>query len=261
MFDGRLRSAQNAAMADSPGYRFYDDLATWWPLISPPEDYAVEADEVAALLSRADVPVRDVLELGSGGGHNAVHLRSRFTMTLVDLAEPMLAVSRRLNPGCDHVRGDMRTVRLGRSFDAVLVHDAIDYMTTEADLRLAMATAFAHCRPGGVALFTPDATRETFEPGTDCGGSDAADGRGIRYLEWTTDVDPTDTSVQTEYAFVLRESDGTVTVTHETHHTGLFPRATWVRLLGEVGFGPERVVERNAEERAPRDFFLAHRPR
>ena len=37
------------------------------------------------------------------------------------------------------------------SFDAVFVHDAVVYMTTEADLALAIKTAFVHCRPGGIA--------------------------------------------------------------------------------------------------------------
>jgi hypothetical protein len=38
----------------------------------------------------------------------------------------MLAVLRRLNPECDHRRGDMRAGRLGRAFDAAFVHDAVD---------------------------------------------------------------------------------------------------------------------------------------
>jgi len=67
-------------------------------------------------------------------------------MTLVDRSPEMLTVSRALNPDCEHIEGDMRTVRLGRVFDAVLIHDPIMYMTTEPDLRSAMATAFAHCR-------------------------------------------------------------------------------------------------------------------
>src|SRR5216684_2774792 len=127
-------------------YRLYGDLAAWWPLISPPEDYAEEAGYFAQLLRSAPLPVRDVLELGSGGGSNAHHLRASFAMTLVDL----------------------RTVRLHRSFDAVFVHDAVDYLLTEADLRHAMDTAFAHCRPGGIAMFVPDRTTETFEHATDC---------------------------------------------------------------------------------------------
>jgi trans-aconitate methyltransferase len=55
--------------------------------------------------------VCDVLELGSGGGHNAFHLKARYAMTLVDLSEDVLTVSRRLNPKCDHHRGDMRGSR------------------------------------------------------------------------------------------------------------------------------------------------------
>ena len=139
-------------------YRFYGDLAAWWPLISPPEEYAEEAAFAATVLRSAAIPVHDVLELGSGGGNNAVHLKASFAMTLVDLSDEMLEVSRRLNPECEHPLGDMRTVRLGRTFDAVFIHDAIDYMTTEDDLRRAIETAFVHCRPGGVAVFVPDRT-------------------------------------------------------------------------------------------------------
>ena len=232
-------------------HRFYGELAAWWPLISPPEEYEEEAAFAAGVLDSASIPVREVLELGSGGGHNAVHLKERFAMTLVDLSDEMLAVSRRLNPECEHHRGDMRTVRLGRSFDAVFVHDAVDYMTDEADLRRAMETAFAHCRPGGIAVLVPDRTAETFEPGTDHDGNDAADGRGVRYLEWVWDPDPGDSWVLTEYVFLLRDADGSVRVVHETHRTGLFGRATWLRLLAEAGFEPGAVTEETTEDRAP----------
>jgi hypothetical protein len=87
----------------------------------------------------------------------------------------------------------MRTIRLERQFDAVFIHDAVDYTTAEHDLRDALATAFAHCRPGGVAVLVPDCTAETFRPAGDHGGSDAADGRGVRHLEWTWDPDLADT--------------------------------------------------------------------
>jgi trans-aconitate methyltransferase len=148
-------------------HRFYSDLASWWPLISAPEEYAEEAAFAASLLRTANPPTRTVLELGSGGGNNAFYLKREFEMTLVDLSEQMLAVSRQLNPECEHVRGDMRTLRLGRRFDAVFVHDAVDYMTTEADLRRAVSTAYEHCREGGLAVFVPDDIAENFESGTD----------------------------------------------------------------------------------------------
>jgi SAM-dependent methyltransferase len=242
-------------------HRFYADLAVWWPLISPPQESADEAAFAATLLASALVPVREVLELGSGGGHNAAHLKAHFAMTLVDLSPDMLAVSRRLNPGCDHHEGDMRTVRLDRTFDAVFVHDAVDYMTGETDLRRAVATAFAHCRPGGVAVFVPDHTAETFEPGSDHGGTDGTDGRGARYLEWTWDPDPADTWVQTEYAFLLRDPDGSVHAVHETHRTGLFGRDVWLRLLADAGFEPDAVTEPDTGDATPREWFIGRRPR
>ncbi len=249
-------------MAEPPTeHRFYGDLAAWWPLISPAEEYAEEAAFAATVLGSASIPVREVLELGSGGGHNAVHLKTRFAMTLVDLSGEMLEVSRRLNPECEHHRGDMRTIRLGRTFDAVFVHDAVDYMTHETDLGRAMATAFVHCRPGGIAVFVPDRTAETFEPGTDHGGSDGADGRAVRYVDRVWDPDPGDTWVLTEYAFVLRDPDGSVRVVHETHRTGLFGRETWLRLLAEAGFEPDAVVEETTEDRAPRVMFVGRRLR
>lgn len=236
--------------------RFYADLATWWPLISPVEEYAEEAAYAAGLLNSASIPVRKVLELGSGGGHNAYYLKSHFTMTLVDLSEEMLAVSRRLNHECDHHQSDMRTIRLGRTFDAIFVHDAVDYMTTEADLRMVIETAFVHCRPGGVAVFMPDAVRETFEASSDIGGSDGTDGRGARLMDWTWDPNRDDTWVQTEYAFLFRDANGEVEAVHETHRTGLFSRDTWLRLLTEVGFQAEVVTEETTEDRTPRMVFV-----
>jgi hypothetical protein len=132
-------------------------------------------------------------------------------------------------------------------------------MTTEAELGAAIATAYRHCRPGGVALFIPDAVKDTFQESTECGGADAADGRGLRYLEWSYDPDPADTIATTHYAFVVREVDGSVRTLGEEHHVGLFSRAVWVRLLERQGFAVEVVPERTDDEREPRLLFVARR--
>ena len=227
--------------------KLYSELAAWWPLLSSPEEYEDEAAIYGDLLreSAAREP-RTLLELGSGGGNNASHLKSQFEMTLVDRSPGMLAVSRALNPDCEHLQGDMRDVRLERTFDAVFVHDAVVYMTTELDLHRAIETAWVHCAPGGAALFVPDHVRETFVPSTSHGGHDGEE-RSLRYLEWTWDPDPADTTVVVDFAYLLRERGGSVRVVHDRHVEGLFPRDTWLRLLREAGFEP-RVVPLDLDE-------------
>jgi SAM-dependent methyltransferase len=241
--------------------KMYAEFADWWPLLSAPEEYAEEAAFYwQALIAACDRPLRTLLELGSGGGNNASHLKAHARLTLVDPAPGMLAVSRALNPECEHVEGDMRTVRLGRPFDGVFVHDAVCYMTTEADLRRAVETAFVHCAPGGAALFAPDCVRETFLPSTDHGGHDG-DGRALRYLEWAWDPDPNDTTYLVEYAYLLRSADGTVRVEHDRHVEGLFTRADWLRLLAEVGFQPTIVPFTHSDfGDGPIDVFVGKRP-
>ncbi len=227
--------------------QLYDNLADWWPVISPPSEYAEEAALYVEMIRGASRgPVREVLEIGSGGGNNASHMKRAFAMTLVEPADRMREISRTLNPECAHVAGDMRTVRLGHTFDAVFVHDAVMYMTNEDDLRAALATVAAHLTSGGVALVAPDATTETFSEATEHGGGEDASGRRARYLQWTLPPEPGETSYATHYAFLLREPDGTVRAAHDIHREGLFPRATWLRLFREVGLAASlapRVIE------------------
>jgi SAM-dependent methyltransferase len=241
--------------------KMYGELASWWPLLSPPAEYEEEAAIYARLLTEAArPPVRTLLELGSGGGHTASHLKRRFEMVLVDPSQGMRQVSRALNPECEHVDGDMRSVRLAREFDAVFVHDAVCYMTTESDLRLAIDTAFIHCKSGGAALFAPDFVRDTFRPSTGHGGSDG-DSRGLRYLEWTWDPDPTDTTYEVDYVYALRMPDGTMRVEHDRHIEGLFARADWIRLLSDAGFQARSVpVEHSELEPGSHEVFVAVRP-
>jgi len=235
--------------------RLYGDLASWFHLLTSPEEYAEEAEIYRQLLvGAADESIRTVLELGCGGGNNASHLKRHFDMTLTDLSPEMLELSRTLNPECEHVEGDMRTLRLGSEFDAVFVHDAIDYMATRDDLRAAMETAFVHCRPGGVALFVPDFVRERFEPRTSHGGNDGPT-RALRYLEWDWDPDPEDDTYLVDFAVLLREEDGTVRVEHDRHQCGVFARETWLGLLREVGFGAESRVIHVYEEVASEAFI------
>lgn len=234
--------------------KLYDELADWWPIMATPAEYREEALFFDRVLREACHPrPRTLLDLGSGSGINAFHLKRHFRMTLVDKSPQMLAVNRTVNPECEHLEGDIRTLRLARTFDAVFVHDAVCHMLTESDLAAVMETAFVHCRPGGVALFVPDELRETFVPSTDHGGHDNGS-RSLRYVQWTTDPDPRDTSILVDFGILLRDEQGDVQVVHERQTHGLFARAVWLRLLRATGFTATVVRHKRI-----RDAFLCRR--
>ena len=221
-------------MSEQP--KLYSSLAEWYHLLTAPEEYVEEAAFFAKVILDANPRVKTILELGSGGGANASHMKAQFEMTLTDLSDEMIAMSKRINPELVHIQGDMRTLRLNRTFDAVFAHDAVSYLTSEDDVRGAIETAAAHLEAGGIAVFVPDDLLETFVAETDHGGHDGPDGRGMRYMEWHWDPDPTDTTTVTDFAYLLREADGSVRAEHDRHVVGLFPRATWVRLMRDAGF-------------------------
>ncbi len=219
----------------------YGDLAYLWPVISPPEDYAGEAVYWRDALRRYLGPGRHrLLELGVGGGHNLSHLTAEFDAAAVDVSPRMLELSRRLNPAVEHFLGDMRNVRLGRVFDAVLIHDAICYMQTEDELRAAFATSRAHLKQGGLLLVAPDLVRDTFRPNMRLTWSTQKDGVKIRTEEIVRDADPSDSVVESYFTYTITER-GVRRVESDVHVTGLFHISTWTALMQEAGFETERV--------------------
>jgi hypothetical protein len=98
----------------------------------------------------------------------------------------------------------------------------------------------------------PDYVRETFTPGTDHGGEDASDGRGLRYLEWCWDPDPNDDTYVVDYAFMLRDTTGHVRVVHDRHVEGLFPRSRWIEWFEASGLSAQSTLDP-----WDRDVFMA----
>ena len=83
----------------NPPLRLYSDLADWYPLLTPVGDYDEEAAFYLRLFTaHCTQPPRTLLDLGSGGGHNAAYLKKTLACTLVDISRDMLALSRRLPP-------------------------------------------------------------------------------------------------------------------------------------------------------------------
>ena len=75
------------------------------------------------------------------------------------------------------------------------------------------------------------------------GSSEAIDARmpSFRIVqEYLHDPDTSDTQIESVYTYTIVEA-GQERVEQDTHTTGLFPMATWTRLLREAGFQEEMV--------------------
>ncbi|MDA0263529.1 MAG: class I SAM-dependent methyltransferase [Chloroflexi bacterium] len=219
--------------------RLYSDLSYLWPIISPPDEYGDEAAFLGDVIrERLGAGRHTLLELGVGGGHNLFHLAPNFDCTAVDLSPHMVALSQALNPGIEHHVGDMRKVRLGRTFDAILVHDAASYLLTEEDLKETFQTAAAHLRPGGVFLVAPDWVVETFPDGWVYTWDRHRDDITVKIEEVMLDPDPADTQVESTYTYTITQG-GETTVETDRHITGLFAINTWASLMEDAGFAVE----------------------
>ena len=73
--------------------RIYSDLAPWFHLLTGLADHEEEASYYMRVIEAAsEGSARTLLELGSGGGNNASHMKTRFPLT--DLSAEMLGLSR-----------------------------------------------------------------------------------------------------------------------------------------------------------------------
>ena len=246
--------------------RLYSDLAHLWPIISPPEEYLVEAQEWLDVIrghldvaptARRGLPT--LLELGCGGGHLLSHLTAHFVTEAVDLSPQMLEISQSLNPQTRHHVGDMREIRLGRAFDVVAIHDAVNYMTTEADLRAAIATAEVHLNPGGLLLLAPDCVPETFTGPRVVEWTREAEDRSVTFIEYMARPQPGATTAESVFIFII-DADGDLQVEVDRHTGGLFPTSTWLELLAAAGLDAEYIQTNAYEGGFGGNLFVGRKP-
>jgi SAM-dependent methyltransferase len=216
--------------------RLYHDLAWLFPIISPPEDYIEETKFYFQWIKQfSKIPVRTLLHLGCGAGHNDFLLKKHFDVTGVDLSPSMLKLARQLNPENVYQQGDMRDVRLGKQFDTVVCLDSIDYLVSESEIRSTMMTAWHHLKPGGVFFTLVEQLREKFMQNKTVCTMHQKDNIDVAFVENYYDPDPEDTTFEAVMVYMIREN-GKFAVEADHHLCGLFNENTWNVLFEEAGF-------------------------
>jgi SAM-dependent methyltransferase len=218
-------------------HRLYTDLAWLWPLWGDAgTEYADYCNHVIRLMRRhAGRPLETLLDIGCGGGKNILNLKREFRVTGLDSSPVMLDQAKSLNPDCSFVQGDMRTFRLDRAYDAILMDDAISYMNSRADFEAALRTAHAHLNPGGVMVATADVTPETFRQNRTTTTTAARDGLDVVFVENVYDPDPMDEQYETTILYLIREH-GRLRIETDHWTLGIFSLDTWRQVLRQTGF-------------------------
>jgi tRNA (cmo5U34)-methyltransferase len=129
-----------------PGLRQFYGTAVW----------ACESDE----------PAPAILDIGAGTGLMSAYVLEKFPqahLTLVDIAENMLAMARQRFDGRDHTRyvtGDYSTVDLGGPYDIACSALSIHHLESE-DKRRLFGRIRACLKPGGMFVNADQADGET----------------------------------------------------------------------------------------------------
>jgi SAM-dependent methyltransferase len=122
-------------------------------------NYEGDVDFLEAVFRRYRVKPKTVLDLGSGTGNHALPLARRgYRVTGIDQSADMVALAKkkasRLRNAPRFFRADMRSFRLGQTFDAaVCMFGAFGYLLSERDVLQALRRIRSHLEEGGLFVF------------------------------------------------------------------------------------------------------------
>ncbi|UCD17198.1 MAG: methyltransferase domain-containing protein [Candidatus Zixiibacteriota bacterium] len=234
--------------------RLYRDLAWTWPLIiSPPEEYVEEGGFFTEKIRQYErLKTRTLLDLGCGGGHMDWVMKKDFAITGIDINEPILMEARKLNPEVEYEVGDMRAVRLGKTFDAVMIHDAIAYMQTPEELQAAFLTAYEHLKPNGLVITYCEEWPGHFMQNRSKLRTGSKGKIDYAVLENYYDLDPSDNTYELTFIYLIRR-EGHLDIQTDRHILGMFPPDEWRRIIRDIGY--ELIEDKFTHSEFPEDEY------
>lgn len=194
--------------------------------------YAAYLKEVFARY--ADIPVKEVLDLGCGTGSIAALLAEDYDMVALDASPEMLSIAMEKNAGKNTLLlcQDMRKFELyGTVQAAYSSFDCFNYLKSEKDLQKVFALVHNYVEPGGIFAFDVN-TRYRLEQvyGSNAFTYEFEDG----LLLWRNEQGENCCQFVLDW-FELQE-DGSYERISETQTEYIHDRETLVRLAEENGF-------------------------
>jgi len=132
----------------------FNAYSRYYDLLYRDKDYFAEAEYIAGLLERFGVSGKRLLEFGSGTGKHGRLLAARgYEVTGIEHSAEMVAQAEPA-PGFSCQQGDICTVQLGQTFDAVLsLFHVVSYQTTNDAVQAVFARAAEHLEADGLFVF------------------------------------------------------------------------------------------------------------
>lgn len=207
------------------------------------KDYRAESAVVAKHIRSRFPAAASLLDVGCGTGGHLTHFAEEFgDVRGIDLADGMLDVARRNHPGIPVERGDMRTFRLRRRFDAVAcLFAAVGNLTGEDELRSTLRSFAHHLAPGGVAVLEPWWFPENFTPDHVGGSVVTHGGMTVARVSHTVLHDTGDAS-RMDVHYLVAKPGQEVRHFDDTHVMALYGRAQYEAAFTEAGFTVEYVT-------------------
>jgi len=135
----------------------FGSYSFYYNLLYQDKDYAGEATYIQSLIQKYRPETKTILDLGCGTGRHAVLLSQKgFKVHGIDISDEMLSAAMDIADGetLTFSREDIRTVRLGKTFDAVIsLFHVMSYQVNNEDLQSSFRTAYEHLEAGGVFIF------------------------------------------------------------------------------------------------------------
>lgn len=223
----------------------FQRYSAYYDLLYRDKDYAAETRYVIETLKNASPGLRTVLELGSGTGrHGRLMAAEGFHVWGIERSETMVAAARKAGAECpgpgsfDCTVGDVRTVDLGRTFQAVasLFH-VISYQVTNEGVLQTFATAHRHLQPGGFFFFDlwhgPAILHD--RPSVRVKRMENETLRVVRISE--PDLDTNTSTVAVQYTILAEaKPDSVLTTFTETHQMRYFFPVEIALLAAQTGF-------------------------
>lgn len=218
--------------------RVFDAYSQYYDLLYRDKDYAAEVNYIDSLLSRFAVSGRELLEFGSGTGKHGRLLAERgYRVTGIERSGEMVALAT-MAEGFYCSQGDICTVRLGRTFDAVLsLFHVVSYQVENHAVRAVFARAAEHLLPGGLFVFDIWYTPAVYAHRPEVRVKRMADGRFAITRIAEPVIRPNENSVEVNYTIFVRNlATGAMDTLNETHPMRHFSLPELDLLATESGF-------------------------